>query len=397
MKFGLIFLGLSGAISVIGSLIPQGNEATFYENNYSSFWSSMILALKFDDIYHAWYFVILFGALCLSLLLCSVTKISGIMKRMTRIPDNKTMVKLSKVDQEAADVKEIFKAQGFNKFKMLQKDNNKIMYYSKKHRLGYLGSWFIHVGVLLTIVFYGYGQIAFFSTNIYGVPGEIKAVQGTDYQVDIQDFYVDYREDGSVEQYTSNVELINNDGKLVKSTNVYVNKPMRHDGYAFYQTATGWATDFKIYRGDELIKEDIFYESTGIIEEREEIAIQFTRFFPDFRATEGGIVSVSSQPNNPKVLYTIFFRGHRVAMGVAEIGETINWYHYNFVFDNPRMYTYLHINKMPGKIGAMVGSLLIMVGLFLCFYMKPKEMVVMMEGNRLVIFGNDKNRFQSIG
>ncbi|AKL95647.1 ResB protein required for cytochrome c biosynthesis-like protein [Clostridium aceticum] len=394
MKFGLVLLGILGVFSVLGSLVPQGRDVGFYEHNYSQTIAKGILMFKIDDLYHSPYFIILFGALCLNLLLCSVSRFSSIIQKAKAIPNPKTMDRIASNEiqneiDEKKIFKEIFKSYGFSRFKPVKKDNNKTIYYSKKSQIGHLGSWFIHLGVLLTIVFYAYGQFTYFTSYVYGVPGETKAVQGTNYYVAIHDFNIDYREDGSVRQYISHVDLKNPEGNPLKSSDIYVNRPMRHDGYAFYQSATGWATNIKIYREDELIKEDVLYETTGIADEGGMLAIEFRKFYPDFRSTENGILSVSNQPNNPKVLYSLFFMGQRVAMNVAAIGEPIHWQDVTFVFEEPQMYTYLQVNRMKGKIGAAIGSLLIMLGLILCFYRKPKELIVIQGEKELQIFGKN--------
>lgn len=393
MRFGLILLGVLGFFSVVGSFIPQGRDITFYYNNYTSIIAKTILVLRFNDLYDSLYFIILFGALCLNLLLCSITRFNKTFNKIFAMPDVKKMKNFSvqkvEEDEKTAVIGEIYRKYGFKSLNKMEKVNNRTVYYGKKNQMGYLGSWFIHIGVLLVIVFYGYGQYTFFSTHVYGVPGEAKEVLGTNYSLEINDFNIQYREDGSIEQYLSHVNLKNNGGDLLKAEDIFVNNPMRHDGYAIYQTATGWAADIKIYANDQLLKEDIFYEATTIADERGPVAIQFTKFYPDFISTENGISSRSNQLNNPKVLYTIFFMGQRVVMDIASIDESIHWYDYTFVFENPQMYTYFQVNKMKGKTGAMIGAVLILLGSILCFYIKPKEIMITEAGKHIEVFGNN--------
>lgn len=396
MKFGLILLGMLGILSVVGSFIPQGRDMGFYHGNYSAIVAKTILALNFNNLYHSLIFIILFGALCMNLFLCSITRLNKILDKAFKVPDIKKMKIISKEKMEenkkALSVEEISKKYGFNSLNKMEKVNNRTVYYGKKNGIGYLGSWFIHVGVLLVIVFYGYGQYTFFSTYVYGVPGETKEVLGTSYSIEIDDFNIHYREDGSVEQYLSNINLKTSEGDILKTKNIFVNNPMRHNGYAIYQTATGWAADIKIYANEGLLKEDIFYESTTIADERGPVAIQFTKFYPDYISTENGIYSRSNQLNNPKVLYSIFFMGQRVAMDVASIDEHIHWYDYTFVFENPKMYTYFQVNKMKGKMGAIIGAVLACLGLILSFYIKPKEIIVSVSKDNIEIFGKNINQ-----
>jgi len=84
-------------------------------------------------------------------------------------------------------------------------------------------------------------------------------------------------------------------------------------------------------------------------------------------------------------------------MNVASPDESVEWQDFSFNFTNPQRYTYLSVNKMNGKIGAMVGSIGIMLGLFLAFYVKPKKLIVERKKDDLYIYGdyslNDKNTF----
>jgi len=75
-------------------------------------------------------------------------------------------------------------------------------------------------------------------------------------------------------------------------------------------------------------------------------------------------------------------------MNVASPGEDISWQDFRFNFTNPQRYTYLSANKMNGKIGAMIGSIVMMIGLFLAFYMKPKQLIVERKKDRIFIYGD---------
>jgi AraC-like DNA-binding protein len=68
MRFGMILLGTIAVLSVIGTLVIQGQGAAFYEHAYSGL-SDVILFCGFDHMYSTWYYAALFAALCLNLLL----------------------------------------------------------------------------------------------------------------------------------------------------------------------------------------------------------------------------------------------------------------------------------------------------------------------------------------
>ncbi|WP_026476341.1 cytochrome c biogenesis protein ResB [Alkaliphilus transvaalensis] len=393
MKFGLFLLGILAMISLVGSIIPQERELSFYQNNFSEGRLNLILALRLNNIYRSWYFVMLFGFLCVNLTLCSITRLGNVLNRMRTLPkvDNtnptETITFKHKEDQENY-INGIFEGNGFKHFEM-KKEKDKILYIGRKFRIGYLGSWLIHLGMLIVILSYGYGQYTNFSTSVYGVPGSIIDVEGTDFRVAIEDFRVDYREDGTVNQYYTDLKLLNSNDEILKSQEIFVNRPLGYNGFNFYQSATGWAADL-VFRRDNEVIEDVLYESTVFIEENEEVAIHFTKFYPDFIATERGLFTRSNHLNNPMFLYSLFFNGIRVDMNVAAPGDLIEWNEYQIKLDNPRMYTYLEVNRLKGKIAAITGGLLAMVGLILAFYIKPATLLISLEKNKLHIYGNDK-------
>ena len=55
MRFGLLLLGLIAACSVLGTVIPQEREVSWYAQTYSSF-HGVILLLRFNRIFTSWYF-----------------------------------------------------------------------------------------------------------------------------------------------------------------------------------------------------------------------------------------------------------------------------------------------------------------------------------------------------
>jgi len=255
MKFGLILLGILCLISVIGSVVPQGREEAFYLSTYSPLWSQLIISFKLYDIYHSGGFIVLFLALSLNLFLCSTIRFKNVINKMKKLSLSPTKAQLkSPVNTEnfssTNNINDIFMRQGFKNINH-KKDNSVDIYYSTKNKIGYLGSWLIHVGILLIIVFYGYGQYTFIDTAVYGVPGSTQEVEGTDYIMNIHDFDIVYRDDGSVQQYITQGTLTDKDGNSLVSQEIYVNNPMRYNGYTFYQHSTGWASEINVYKNGE--------------------------------------------------------------------------------------------------------------------------------------------------
>ena len=392
MKFGLILLGMLCLVSVVGSVVPQGREEAFYLNNYSPLWSQLIITFKAYDIYHSSGFIALFIALALNLFLCSTVRFKNVINKIKKLSlaPSETQLKnpVKSMNYFSTDsIKDVFKSEGFKNIKCTTYDSTEI-YYSNKNKIGYLGSWLIHIGILVIIVFYSYGQYTFFDTAVFGTPGSMQQLEGTNYIMNIEDFEIIYRDDGSVQQYITQGTLTDKDGTSLVSGKIYVNNPMRYDGYTFYQHSTGWASEVNVFKDGQNLGSEIVYDGTAYINNKEFIVIQMHHLYPDFVATETGFASKSNDLNNPKILYSLLYGGQRVDMNLVSPGQDVHWQDFTFNFNNPERYTYLSVNKMNGKVGALIGSIIIMLGLFLAFYMKPKQLIVERKAETIYIYGD---------
>ena len=391
MKWGILLLFSVMLLSVLGTFIPQEMAEEFYLEKYNVPVTRLILFFNIDNVYGSIVFGILFAALAVNLILCSFARLGKIINRLKsepklegRKPTNTCSLK--EFDDMANSIKNTFNKYGFSTYKQSETQAEK--YYSIKNKAGYFGSWLLHLGILVVIISYAFGHVTFFSEAVYGVSGSVQAIQGTEYKAKIQDFNIEYRQDGSIKQYISVIELLDGQERTLKSSPVSVNSPMRYGGYTFYQTSYGWAANCSVMKRGMKIKEDTICEKTTLEVPEENIAISLTGFYPDFAASSKGLTSLTDELKNPVVLYSLLYRGDVVKVDIAPIGEIIKWNDYEFLMSSPQRYTYINVNKMQGRFGAAIGSLLILGGLLLAFYYKPAEMVVKLDEEKIYVYGD---------
>lgn len=363
MKFGILLLILIIILSLIGTFRA--------------------------DIYNSILFGALFIMLTLNLIMCSIVRFKNIIIKLRANPriDTMELVAVENIDSSdsvSITVDKIFRKYGF--YGYIQDKTRNDIYYSVKNKAGYFGSWLLHLGILLIIIYYAYGHITYYSESIYGIPGTIQQLKGTEYKVKINDFKIDYDDNGVIQQYTSNIEFLDDTGKSLKSAYTALNKPMRFEGYAVYQTAYGWASRCNVTIAGKNILEDVIYEKTSLNLPHDNITIYFNAFYPDFVASSQGFTTVSDQLNNPVVLYSLFYRGEIVKMDIVPMGEVVKWNQYEFVLHSPERYTYLDINRMKGQIGAAIGALSLTIGIILVFYLKPNKMIIQLEDGKLHVY-----------
>lgn len=363
MKFGILLLILIIILSLIGTFRA--------------------------DIYNSILFGALFIMLTLNLIMCSIVRFKNIIIKLRANPriDTMELVAVENIDSSdsvSITVDKIFRKYGF--YGYIQDKTRNDIYYSVKNKAGYFGSWLLHLGILLIIIYYAYGHITYYSESIYGIPGTIQQLKGTEYKVKINDFKIDYDDNGVIQQYTSNIEFLDDTGESLKSAYTALNKPMRFEGYAVYQTAYGWASGCNVTIAGKNILEDVIYEKTSLNLPHDNITIYFNAFYPDFVASSQGFTTVSDQLNNPVVLYSLFYRGEIVKMDIVPMGEVVKWNQYEFVLHSPERYTYLDINRMKGQIGAAIGALSLTIGIILVFYLKPNKMIIQLEDGKLHVY-----------
>lgn len=396
MKFGLILLAIIGSLSILGTIIPQGNSMNYYEINYSENIYGLIKAFNLDNVYSSWWFIALIGLLCLNLILCSLVRFKNIYGLIKRGPNLKVELEAKdtwiEINGEGIEIVKLFNKMGFKNIKE-DKSNEYRVYYAEKNKLGYLGSWLTHLGILLIIIFFTYGKLNGFEVFFYGVPGTIGKISGTDYSLKVDDFDIKFREDFTVDQYISDISLLEGQ-ELIDSGQVRVNHPFRTNDLNIYQNGTGWAIDIGLYKNNKLYKEKIMYQGDLFVEDNEKIALQFVNFYPDFDESSSQDLRTNSPfLNHPVMLYVVFYDGYRVDMNIAHMGDIITYEDYSFKIDNPQMFTLLQIVRDPGTKGVGLGGIILILGIFLAFYINPKKMIVLLEDNsyKILVRQNKNN------
>ena len=146
MRFGIILLLLIAAVSVVGSLIPQGNEPAYYAKIYGS-GHPWILLLGLDNVFKGWVFIALTVLLSLNLTLCSVVRIrktvsegKDLLENVSRLPDAG-----SATPEEIGRIKQYLKS---GRCREIQFDDGTVYY---KNLLGRYGTFVTHLAILLTI------------------------------------------------------------------------------------------------------------------------------------------------------------------------------------------------------------------------------------------------------
>ena len=403
MRFALILLAVLTAACAFGSFITQGQSYEWYAQAYSEQMAALIKLLGLDDVFHSPWFVAITLFLCGNLLMCNVLRISGIIRHwksfgQAAVPNRKSgpdeiLEAPSQPGQGEEAVRKIFARMGFHKIS--EADNilapdaagldepgqesfgsgGRILF-AAKNRAGLWGAWICHLGILLLIAGFGLGQMTKKEYTVYGVPGQSMAVGDTDYVVSIEDFRIDLRSDDTVEQYTADITVRNIPTGERREATISVNNPASLFGMKFYQNSTGWAATATVLKNGEEIQQEVICAGDYLsVKDKEGLVVLLSAIYPDYYMDPAaGPSTLSSALNNPGYLYRAYYMNQVIGMNVLTGNDEITIDEYTVRFSDPQAYTLIQIRQDKFTPLALLGGLIVLLGLILSFYVQPQKL-----------------------
>ncbi|AFZ50502.1 cytochrome c biogenesis protein [Dactylococcopsis salina] len=262
LRLAIILLLSIALFSISGTIIEQGQSVSFYQNNYPEdpailgFLSwKVILTLGLDHVYTTWWFVTLLVVFGSSLTACSFTRQLPTLKSARRWQYYKRPSQFEKLalstelsyltlDQLIPELKQ-------HRYKIFQEGNQ---LYARKGIMGRIGPIVVHISMLIILVGAIWGAFTGFMAQEMVATGETfqvknifeagklsKAQIPQDWQVRVNDFWIDYTQEGEIDQFYSDLSVVDLKGNELKQETIHVNQPLRYDGVTFYQTDWGIA------------------------------------------------------------------------------------------------------------------------------------------------------------
>lgn len=382
MKTGIILLVVIALLSIIGTVIPQGNLEEFYLSSYSEPIAKIILACDFDKVYSSWWYILLTVLLLINLFLCSVNRFKIIFDKSFNDPElnpklknYKSWIKVKKDDLS------IFEKLNIKNYKKTDIDGKEV-YYKFDGKIGHMGSWLTHLSLIIIILAFGYGRYEGFEEFVQGVPGTVMELEHSDYKIKVDQYDVLFREDYTVDQYITSLSILDKDDKEIEQGITMVNKPYRFKDFNVYQNSTGWAFDALLYKEGKLQEDKLMYKGDVFVSQDKKIALQFADFYPDFDEKSLNKPRTKSPfLHHPVTLFALFYDGVRVDMGLNHLGDPIEWEDYTFLIKDPQMFTMVQVVRDKATKIALLGAALLIIGLFLAFYINPREVILIKDGD----------------
>jgi hypothetical protein len=185
IRLAVVLILIIAALSILSTLIPQGNDAAFYFHKYGAFWARLILALDLHDLFRSMLFLIPVAVFFINLTVCAVDRLVGRKRRKAR----------------------------------------------RRH-----GPDLIHLGLLLLIIGAMFSVFGRREGLVYMGEGDEIQLPGQ-YVLRLVDYEYQEYEDGRPKDWISTVEVRREGEVVIDSFPIEVNKPLRVGGIKVYQTS----------------------------------------------------------------------------------------------------------------------------------------------------------------
>ena len=382
MKFGMLLLVLVIACSLAGSLIVQQREPMEYVNRYGADMAKMIIALGFDDVFSAPYFIVLMAALCLNLTLCSLVRLPKVIRAGAALEQQAEKTEIQTA-LEAAQAKKLDAYFAKRHYRCRQTEGRRIY---TKHMLGYFGSFATHLSFLLILLV---GAAAVITADVKDqtvMPGETIVLEdGT--SVTVESFQIE-DETGRLD-YASVLTVASADGSRRETKQIRVNEPLNFHGNKIYQQTYGTAGAVRIENLLTGASEEMALTESCFLTLDGRNGMFFQALYPGYVQSEDGsvtLVTSTSGAYSDPVYDVLSVSGGATTPVLAFPDETLTIGDVSFTLLEPISYPGLRIKHLnPTVLGLLYLTFVLMIaGLYLCFFMVPVAAVVTESGYALL-------------
>lgn len=262
LRLAIALLLTIAIFSIAGTVIEQGESLAFYQANYPEepalfgflTWK-VILISGLDHVYRTWWFLallILFGA---SLTACTFTRQFPALRAARRWKYYKRPRQFQKLTLSAEIPKQTLDVVGplleEKRYKVFQ--DGKTLY-ARKGIAGRIGPIAVHGSMLIILLGAIWGAMTGFFAQEIVPSGETFAVRHIfdagpwaesqipkDWTVRVNRFWIDYTLEGAIDQFYSDLSVLDDSGEEIKRETIHVNKPLKHRGVTLYQADWGIA------------------------------------------------------------------------------------------------------------------------------------------------------------
>lgn len=377
LKLAIALLLILAICSSLGTVIEQNQNISFYENNYPNsapllgfISSNTIFFFGLNNIYQTWWFITLLILLGISLLSCTLARQIPSLK-MARLwqfyTKDKSLQKLGlNFGLEKTSLSKLAFVLKSKNYKVIQKGG---LLYAYKGLPGKIGPIIVHASLIIIMFGALLGNLSGFVSQEMVPLGGLFHIQNIinsgslsyipqNFSGYVKDFKIAYNDEGSIDQFYSDLSILNSNGETLKEKTIYVNEPLRYQGVVFYQT------DWSLTNLAVNVDEDINFTLTlKPIDIKGEGKFWITSL-PISTSNKTENVLLVLQDLTGKILV---YNNNQQLLAVINVGENILLNGHLVKITNIISSTGLQIKSDPGVSLVYIGFLLLMLSIILSY------------------------------
>jgi len=409
LRFTIILLLSIALLSVVGTLLPQGQLPPEYVAKISPERLTVYTRLGLFDMYHSWWFIALLFLFSMNLVCCSIKRLPHVIGYI-RLPQlirkdesssanalESTIEHNQDLEHASAVVFELLK-QSFP-FTARTVQDGKVHLFAQKNSWSRLGVYVVHFSILLIFASAIVGALFGFNGYMLLAEGEQSGTVELDnrqrelgFSMRCDSFTVEHYTNGAPRAYRSVLTVLEN-GKAVDGyagVKVVVNQPLEYRGIRFYQATYGSAGRFYFNVSTpegktaaiEVNGEDAAKLSDGSHVRVLETTLDVSRYFRQLRGA-AAVLEIASPDGRVDRLVS-FAEYPELNLKTARDANR------RLIFDykGERMYTGLKVVKDPGVWFVWCGCIMMLGGMLVAFFVPHKRLWVVLSDGRADVYGH---------
>lgn len=261
LRLAIALLLIIALFSISGTVIEQGQSPAFYQSNYPEHpalfgfltWK-VIQVVGLDHVYRTWWFLALLVLFGTSLTACTFTRQLPALKAAQKwkyYEEPRQFQKLAlSAELDTGSLNTLTQVLQNRRYKIFQEKDD--ILYARKGIIGRIGPIIVHIGIVTILLGGIWGAMTGFLAQEMVASGDTFQVKNIidagplaaaqipkDWSVKVNRFWIDYTPTGGIDQFYSDMSVLNNQGVEVDHKKIFVNQPLHYHGVTFYQTDWG--------------------------------------------------------------------------------------------------------------------------------------------------------------
>lgn len=391
--FAVSLFAVWGVLTLIGVIVDQNKGDDFYWTNYTPALARIVLRLHLDNIYHSPAYLAIIGLILVSMTVATFRRVIP-----ARLPALRP-VKIDKIPLHASVTVEGDEAEVRGKLETFfasrgwqirkREFGGEEWSFIDKHNWARRGVLVAHVGFVIIAA----GTMIYWATGFSGQFAVLSGSKGTIAQtgatIDLKQF--GYRIDpvvtksGIVYQpidYVSHAVVTGKDG-VPRDAVIRVNQPYDVDGVKVYQATYGFGITFLLTKNGRAIAgppASPLHEGEGFDIPGTTRSIQYRSFVGTIDRRTGA-PGRDPRPNDPGVVLAAFDGNAPLGDVMVPLGRPLDLgAGYALTPQKYTLYSGFQYRYDPGIPLVLIGSLVLLLGLCISFYLLPARLYVVVTG-----------------